>query len=114
MPLIERYWLDDKSVPFGTLLRYLEKYYSPEIHHDNFEFLLSRARLGDPADAGMATFKDELSRLLRGDREGLHPKAIITAAEYDEWDSDDEFLAWLWHELYPEEAVPAPDGTGAE
>ncbi|TDO67431.1 hypothetical protein EV651_103343 [Kribbella sp. VKM Ac-2571] len=106
MPLIERYWLDDKSVPFGTLLRYLEKYYSPEVHYDNFEYLVSRARLADPADGDMATFKSELARVLRGDREGLHPQAIITAAEYDEWGSDEEFLAWLWGELYPGEEVP--------
>jgi IS5 family transposase len=106
MPLIERYWLDDKSVPFGTFLRYLEKYYSPEVHDDNFELLVSRARLAAPEDAGMATFKDELSRLLRGDREGLHPHAIITAAEYGDWKTDDEFLLWLWRELYPDEATP--------
>jgi hypothetical protein len=27
----------------------------------------------------------------------------------DEWDTDEEFLAWLWHELYPNELVPKPD-----
>jgi hypothetical protein len=111
MPLIERYWLDDKSAPFGTFLRYLEKYYSPEVHYDNFELLVERARLGDPEDTGMATFKGEFSRLLRGDREGLHPQAIATAAEYDDGNTDDEFLGWLWRELYPREPVPgAQDG----
>ncbi|HZX04026.1 hypothetical protein [Kribbella sp.] len=48
-------------------------------------------------------------RLLRGDRQGLHPGAISTAAQYDEWNTDDEFLAWLWNELYPGEPLPAPE-----
>lgn len=106
MPLIERYGLDVKSVPFGTFLRYLEKYYSPEVHYDNFGLLVARARLGDPADRSMATFKEEFVRLLKGDREGLHPQVIVTAAEYDEWASDDDFLRWLWQQLYPNERVP--------
>ncbi|GAA1590585.1 hypothetical protein [Kribbella karoonensis] len=113
MPLIERYWLDDQSVPFGTLLRYLEKYYSAEVHYDNFDFLIQRARLADPSDEGMATFKNEVARVLRGDREGLHPQAIRTAAEYDDWADDEEFLAWLWHELYPDEPVPSRPERGA-
>ncbi|WP_329483057.1 hypothetical protein OG555_12785 [Kribbella sp. NBC_01484] len=54
----------------------------------------------------MATFKKEFVQLLQGDREGLHPAAISTAAEYDEWDTDDEFLVWLWQQLYPNEPVP--------
>jgi hypothetical protein len=112
MPLIERYWLDDASVPFGTFLRYMETYYHPEIYYDNFESLVARAKLGDGGGPGMAIFKDELVRLLKGDREGLHPLAIATAAEYDDWKSDDEFLRWLWHDLYPSE--PAPTSAVAE
>lgn len=112
MPLIERYWLDDNSVPFATFLRYLEIYYSPEVHYDNYESLVARAKLGEPGDAGMATFKNELVSLLKGDREGLHPQAIATAAEYDDWKNDDEFLRWLWHELYPSE--PAQTSAVAE
>ncbi|WP_405064352.1 hypothetical protein OG474_22600 [Kribbella sp. NBC_01505] len=112
MSLIDRYWLDDESVPFGTFLRYLQTYYGPEVHNDNYESLVARARLADPDDAGMATFKNELVRLLKGDREGLHPMAIFTAAEYDDWDTDDEFLRWLWNELYPSEL--APTSTAAE
>jgi hypothetical protein len=112
MPLIPRVWLHDKSVPFATFLRYMETYYHPEIYYDNYESLVARAKLGDPGDAGMATFKDELVRLLKGDREGLHPLAIATAAAYDEWKTDDEFLRWLWHELYPSE--PAPTSAVAE
>jgi hypothetical protein len=112
MPLIPRVWLHDKSLPFGTFLRYMETYYHPEIYYDNFESLVARARLGDGGGPGMAIFKDELGRLLKGDREGLHPLAIATAAAYDEWDTDDEFLRWLWHELYPSE--PAPTSAVAE
>lgn len=58
----------------------------------------------------MLIFKDELSRLVRGDREGLRPGAIDTATAYDDWKTDDEFLAWLWKELYPGEAVPGSAG----
>jgi hypothetical protein len=78
----------------------------------DYESLVARAKLGDPGDVGMATFKNELVRLLKGDREGLHPLAIVTAAEYDDWKTDDEFLRWLWHELYPSE--PAPTSAVAE
>jgi hypothetical protein len=56
----------------------------------------------------MATFRDELVKLLEGNREGLHPQALGLAAEYDQW-NDDEFLAWLWQELYPDEPVPTPE-----
>ncbi|QNE18141.1 hypothetical protein F1D05_09875 [Kribbella qitaiheensis] len=106
MPQIDRYWLDDKSVPFGTFLRYMEKYYHPEIRNDNYDALVARARLSDPGDVGLATFKSELGSLLKGNREGIHRLAIVTAAGYDDWDTDDEFLAWLWYELFPSEPVP--------
>ena len=112
MPLIERYWLDDHSVPFGMFLRFMEIYYNPEVRNDLYDSLVARAKLGDPGDAGMATIKDEFGRLLKGDREGLHPLAILTAAGYDEWKTDDEFLRWLWHDLYPSE--PAPTSAVAE
>ena len=59
----------------------------------------------------MARFYSEFVQLLQGHRDGLHPRAIFTAAEYDDWD-DDEFLAWLWRELYPTEALPTPESNG--
>ncbi|TDD51874.1 hypothetical protein E1263_29715 [Kribbella antibiotica] len=108
MQLIGRYWLSDRSVPFGMFLNFMEIYYSPDVRNDLYDDLVARARLADSGDAGMATFKKELVRLLKGDREGLHSSAIFTAAEYDEWDTDDEFLRWLWRELYPSELVPMP------
>ncbi|GAA1604771.1 hypothetical protein GCM10009804_71270 [Kribbella hippodromi] len=54
----------------------------------------------------MAVFRQELVRLVQGDREGLHPEALDTATDYDDWETDDEFLVWLWGALYPGEAVP--------
>ncbi|GAA3138077.1 hypothetical protein GCM10010530_67890 [Kribbella aluminosa] len=90
----------------------MEIYYHPEIYYDNYESLVARAKLGDPADASMAAFKEEFTRLLKGDREGLHPLAIATAAEYDDWKTDTEFLEWLWSDLYPSE--PAPTSTVTE
>jgi hypothetical protein len=58
----------------------------------------------------MATFKREFIQLLEGNRMGLHPEALDAATEYDDWDTDDEFLLWLWQELYPNEPVPGSDG----
>ena len=55
----------------------------------------------------MRIFRSELERLVRGDREGLRDGAIWEAAEYDGWKNDDEFLGWLWRELYPEESLPS-------
>jgi hypothetical protein len=52
----------------------------------------------------MAVFREELTRLVSGDRDGLRPDAIHAAADYDEWSTDEEFLEWLWTELYPGES----------
>lgn len=62
----------------------------------------------------MATFKTELDRLVRGDREGLRIRAISDATEYDDWKTDEEFLNWLWRELYPNEPVPGHDRPSSE
>ncbi|GAA1590594.1 hypothetical protein [Kribbella karoonensis] len=103
---IGRYWLADKDAPYATVLNLLEAYFHPEIRDDNFQDLVLRARSADPEDIELATLKRELIRLLQGDRDGLHPKALATAAAYDQR-SDDEFLQWLWHEVYPSEPVTA-------
>lgn len=110
---IDRYWLKDKSVPFATLLNVLQKYYHPEVRDDGFEDLVRIAKRSGADDAEMATFKDELVKLLEGNREGLHSQALGLAAEYDQG-SDDEFLAWLWHELYPDEPIPTPQDPRAQ
>jgi hypothetical protein len=101
------YWLKDKNAPFATFLNVLQAYCHPEVRHDNYAMLIERAKEGRPDDAKMATFKQELIQLLQGHREGLRPGAIDVAAAYDDFDTDDEFLAWLWHELYPDEPAPA-------
>jgi hypothetical protein len=114
MSEVGRYWRRDKSAPFATLLSMLETYYHPESRNDNYSALIERARESRPDDAKMATFRRELIEVLRGHREGLPPEAIGLAAADDEWDTDEEFLAWLWHELYPGEPVPssASDSPG--
>ena len=109
---IESYWLRDSGAPFATFLSVIQSYYHPEIRNDKFEKLLRRARASDPADVQMAAFKEELIRLLHGDRGGLHPEAIETATDYDDWETDDEFLEWLWQQLYPDEAVPSAGHGG--
>ncbi|MFG1907163.1 hypothetical protein [Kribbella sp. NPDC048928] len=109
------YWLEDKSLPFATFLAVIQTHYHPEVRNDNFEELVEMARAGRGGDR-MVIFKDELSRLVRGDREGLRPGAIDTATAYDDWKTDDEFLAWLWKELYPGEPLPrsVDNGRGQE
>lgn len=107
MPGIEMYWLKDKGAPFATFLGVIGAYYHPEIRSYKFPQLVQRAQEDRPDDTQMATFKAEFVRLLEGDREGLHPEALDAATEYDEWDTDDEFLNWLWHELYPNERPPS-------
>ena len=109
---VDMYWLDDKGAPFATFLTCLQSYYHPEVRNDNFAVFAEHARRNPPGDPVIVTFKQELTRLLRGDREGLHPAAIGVAAEYDDFDTDDEFLVWLWQELYPGESVPR-SGDGA-
>ncbi|TDW89584.1 hypothetical protein EV137_3380 [Kribbella pratensis] len=99
------YWLTDPSVPFATFLTIIQTYYHPEVRNDNFDELVEMARTGRGGEK-LATFKAELERLVRGDREGLRAGAISDATAYDDWSTDDEFLAWLWGVLYPGERVP--------
>lgn len=105
MSSVDMYWLKDRSAPFATFLGIIQTYYHPEVRNESFDELVQLTRSGSD-DPQLLTFKAELIRLLKGDREGLHPAALTTATEYEEWDTDDEFLTWLWHELYPDEPVP--------
>src|SRR5882757_6202298 len=106
MPGITMYWLKDPDAPFATFLSIVQTYYHPEVRNENFAALPRRARENRSDDDDMTTFKQEFVRLLQGDREGLHPRALSVAAAYDDWDTDDEFLVWLWHELYPDDPLP--------
>ncbi|WP_427885369.1 hypothetical protein ACQHIV_24230 [Kribbella sp. GL6] len=111
MSQIAKYWLRDSGGPYATFLAVVDTYYHPEVRNENFDALVHRARANRPDDTQMMTFKTEFVQLLESDRQGLHPDAISTAAQYDEWDDDGEFLAWLWHELYPSEPVPGTSPT---
>jgi len=106
---VKPYWRGDteKVVPFSTLLSFVEKFYHPEIRNDNYDVLISRARKNRADDSDMKRFKQDLTALLTGDREGLHPQALTQAAWYDEED-DTAFLQRLWRDLYPDEPIPSP------
>lgn len=99
-------WMRNKEAPFATFLSFIYSYYHPEARDDNFDALVQAAQQTESVDADMGVFKHELTRLLEGDCEGLPPGAVHLAAEYDDFASDDEFLVWLWHQLYPKEPVP--------
>jgi hypothetical protein len=79
---IVRYWLTAKDAPYARILNLLEAYFHPEIRDDNFQDLVLRARSTDPGEIELATSKRELIQLLQGDRNGLHPKALATAAVF--------------------------------
>ncbi|MFD7153203.1 hypothetical protein ACFV9C_01305 [Kribbella sp. NPDC059898] len=102
---IARYWLTEDDGPFAAVLNVLEAFYHPGSRYDNFEVFVQRARAAVPEDVELANFRRELVQLLQGEREGLHPKALATAAAYDQR-NDDEFPQWLWCELYPSEPLP--------
>lgn len=107
------YWLEDETVPFASFLRTIQTFYHPEVRDDNFAELVQLARSGGGGEK-MAVFKRELGQLAGGQRDGLRPNAISVAAGYDEWATDDEFLTWLWKELYPGEPVPRTPENGEE
>lgn len=113
MPGSRMYWLEDRSVPFATFLATIQNHYHPDSDRDAFDELVELARSGRGGER-MAIFKAELARLVGGDRDGLRPNAISVAASYDEWATDDEFLTWLWNELYPGEPVPRVPENGDE
>lgn len=104
---VEPYWRRDAgtAVPFSTLLSFVEKFYHPEIRHDNYRVLISRAQKNRPDDVDMQMFKRDLISLLEGNRRGLHPEALTEAAWYDEED-DTALLLRLWGDLYPDEEPP--------
>lgn len=110
----EMYWLKDRAVPFATFLSVIQTYYHPEVRNQHYSWLVERAREAGSEDVEMVTFKNELTQLLKGRREGLRPGAIDVAAAYDDWDTDEEFLAWLWRDLYPTEPVPTSTGDGSQ
>ncbi|MFC0624550.1 hypothetical protein [Kribbella deserti] len=106
---VKPYWHGkaNESVPFYILLNLLEAYCHPEVRAESYELLKARARKSRPDDEEMQQFKVELAALLRGERDGLHPQAITQATWYDDEDSDTEFLAKIWSDLYPDEPIPS-------
>ena len=100
------YWMQDREAPFATFLSFVYSYCHPEGRADNFSGFVQRAQRNDLHDVRMVVFRKELIRLLEGDRKGMPPGSIDLAADYDDFDNDDDFLVWLWQQLYPNEPVP--------
>jgi hypothetical protein len=105
------YWLKRRDAPFATFLAVVQTHLHSETSPDNFAALKRRAQADRVDDAELRTFMQELSRLLKGDREDLPSGAISLAADGDAWNTDDELLMWLWRELYPNEPVPTRDDS---
>jgi hypothetical protein len=104
------YWLKNRGAPFATFLVVVQAHLHSEADPDNFSALKRRAQ-GDRADdAELQTFRQEFSRLLRGDRVGLPSGAISLAPDREGRDTDDKFLGWLWQQLCPDKPVPPKAG----
>jgi hypothetical protein len=106
------YWLKHRDAPFATFLAVVQAHLHSEADPDNLAALKRRAQADRPDDTELQTFRAELLQLLTGDRQDLPGDAISLAADGDDWETDNEFLLWLWHELYPSE--PAPTSAVAE
>lgn len=102
--MIRPYWREDHDAPFATMLSTIDHYCHPEAHDEAFEELFELTHRETPPE-WVVRFKDELRRAVSGDRAGLRPHALSTAAAYDDG-SDEAFLRRLWSELYPEEPTP--------
>lgn len=100
---VAHYWLDDPTVPFGTLLTIASNYCNPE-DPDAYDSLLRQAR-NRPDHEKIQRLKAEMRSVLEGDTEGLHPDALFSAASYSDG-SDVEFLRRLWTDLFPQEPMP--------
>ncbi len=101
------YWLKHRDAPFATFLSVVQTHLHSEADPGNFSALKRRAQGDRQDDTELQTFKAEFLRLLKGERDGLTGDALSLAADGDDWKTDDEFLVWLWRELYPGEALPA-------
>ncbi|GAA3138099.1 hypothetical protein JOF29_000172 [Kribbella aluminosa] len=108
------YWLKHGDAPFATFLAVVQTHLHSEADPDNLAALKRRVQEDRPEDTELQTFQAELSQLLTGERQGLTTDAISLAADGDGWDIDDEFLGWLWNELYPSEPLPASAVTEPE
>jgi hypothetical protein len=103
------YWLKHRDAPFATFLAVVQAHLHSEADPDNFAALKRRVQADRVGDTELQTFRAELSRLLTGERQDLPSDAISLAADGDNWENDDEFLVWLWQQLYPNETVPGCD-----
>ena len=95
------WWLEDKTVPFATLLTIIEGSCHPESYEHAFDDLIKAAR---KPDEEMHRFKDEL-RAAIADPTQIPAHALFEAA--GGFASDEEFLRRLWHDLYGDEPVTA-------
>ncbi|MFL6075385.1 MAG: hypothetical protein ACJ73S_18500 [Mycobacteriales bacterium] len=94
-----RFWREDKTAPFATLLSVVDTYCHPEASDWGYEELQRIAR--ENTFEVMPTFKAELREAL-ADPSRLPKGALGLAAEYDDG-SDEAFLRRLWRDLYGDE-----------
>lgn len=85
-----------------TLLQVIEAHCHPDADSEAYADLQALAR--DPEDEEMRVFKDELRAALIDP--GLLPEGRLFRVAQFEDGSDAQFLARLWRDLYPGEALP--------
>lgn len=100
-----RYWQHHPDAPFALLMRVVETYCHPEIATDDAYDELKQVVHMPERDPAFDRFKDELREAIR-DPGQLPEGALARAAQYEDG-SPEKFLARLWHDLYPNEPLPA-------
>lgn len=100
--MVSHYWRDNPGAEWTTLLRTVETYCHPEAAEDAYESLQRLAKRTDLPK--MRLFKEELVAAIR-DPGRLPDDELFEAAAFSDG-TDAAFLARLWRDLYPEEALP--------
>lgn len=97
------YWREDPDAPFAKFLAMIEYYCHPEAS-DNYDDLINFVR--NPALAEKTRpFKEGLAAAII-DPSQIPNGALFDAAQYDDG-SAEKFLHRVWHDLYPDEPLPA-------
>lgn len=97
------YWERHPDGPFVTLIAVATTY----LHPENYDLDSLKELAGSEDDEEMRVFKSELRKALRDPRQ-LPDDELWKSVEYGDG-SDEAFLRRLWHELYGDELLDAPD-----
>lgn len=98
------WWLQEPDAPFATLLGIIQTHCHPEAYDEAYEDLQEVVKNPDRGPVWYR-FKEELIEAIR-DPNQIPPGSLRRAAQYDDG-SPEKFLARLWHDLYPDEPLPA-------